>query len=700
MNIPENQQAGDPKTADDSKDSTTTALKSGAARCKRERRKLVDDWSINVDYLRGKPFDQESDSDRIYVNVDNPMARRKVAQIASQLPEARLLAKNPKVAPVLGAFAKRLNQEIRGAKVGATIFEAAKDSVNAAGFGFALCGYEARTESRIVPTADPATLSPDQAAGLEAANQLDPQQAAELFKAYGIATTTVEKVVSSRLYARRCSPSDFLWPLEFERSDFDEAPWLGHSGRMRKAEAKVALKLTDEELDKICGGERSGVDVNLRDSTDMQQSDTNDIVEYDEIFYWRALFDAETKHYDCIWRVVFVDGLDRIPVHGQWDGQKYIEGVGYVGATKLPIRVLTLDYVSDDAIPPSDSAVARPQVNEKMRSRTQMYQQRARSLPMRWHDVNKLDPLTSSNLMRGVIQGSIPVKGDGSRVLGEVARANYPNEDFEIDRITDRDINAQWGMDSNQQGQFATGRRTAREAEVVQANFATQTGFQRARVAAFFCGIAEVMAGLLTLHGEDLPHPPAEQGAQPMDTAQLSQQFDYYVLPDSTVLLDANQRADQLMSYLDMVGKSGYVNPEPIIAEISMLKGVDPSSVMIKPEAKKAEPPSISYRFTGGQDLTNPVVLAMLIHEDKAPSPEELKAAFKLLEAAGIPAVAIQETAGLPPVLAAPPPPASGAPGGQAPPPALPAPGGQPQPPADARPDWTSMPTVSKRGDE
>lgn len=672
---------------------TATALRAGITACKRERRMLVADMTISVDYLRGKPFDAESDADRVYVNVDNPMARRKVAQIASQLPEARLLAKNDKVRPVLGAFAKRLNAEIRKASVGAALFEMAKDAVNAAGFGFTLCGYEARTETRLTSAADPMTLSPDQQSGLEAAGQLEPDQAKELFAAYQIPTTEVQKVVSSRLYARRGSPSDFLWPVEFERSDFDEAPWLGHSGRMHKAEAQVAFTLTPEELEAICSGEGRAVDRNLRgDTAESRRNTEQDFVDYDELFYWRALYDPEEKHYDCIWRVVFIDGLDRV-IEEPWNGQKYVEELGqYVGATKFPIRVLTLDYVSDDAIPPSDSAIARPQVNEKMRSRTQMFQQRERSVPMRWHDVNKLDPLTSSNLMRGVVQGSIPVKGDGSRVIGEVARANYPNEDFEIDRITDHDITNQWGMDSNQMGQFATGRRTAREAEVVQANFATQTGFQRGRVAATFCGIAEVLAGLLTLHGEDLPHPPDDQ----MDVTQLSQQFDYYVLPDSTVLLDANQRASQLEDALDKVGKSGYVNPEPLIAEILMLRGVDPSTVMIKPEPPKQPEPAMSYRFTGGEDLTNPMVLAMLIKTNQAPGPDELKAAFKLLEAAGMPAIAMPAGDGTPPLPAIP----AGAGDPDAPTTPSAPPQAAPPPKADARPDWTAMPTVSKRGDE
>lgn len=51
-------------------------LRSAIAKCKRKRRDLVDAWATNVDHLRGKPFAEESDEDRVYVNTDNVFAKR------------------------------------------------------------------------------------------------------------------------------------------------------------------------------------------------------------------------------------------------------------------------------------------------------------------------------------------------------------------------------------------------------------------------------------------------------------------------------------------------------------------------------------------------------------------------------------------------------------------------------------------------
>lgn len=669
-----------PPTPDQPIDPQT--FRRGIDRCKRKRDDLVDAWATNVDYARGKPWEVESDQDRVYVNADNTMAKRKAAQIASACPEARLRPKRtarPEARAVMGAFGERLNEEIRTANVGASLFEVAKDAINAAGFGAVLVGYKARTRTTPALSVDPKTLAPEQQQYLDQASQQGEEQAQAALQQLGIQVVETPQVMSYEFYCTRLSPSDFLWPVEFERSDFNQAPWVGNSGRMTAAEAQNEFKLTPEQITEILAA-ASQRNSTLRDDDTPESTTHEERVEYDQIFYKRALYDPAETDLRAIWRIVFVAGRTEPVVHGRWEGQRVLEGAGLVGAQCYPIQVLTLDYLSDDALPPSDSAIARPQVHEMIRSRTQMVQQRERNHPVRWHDVNRVDPLTNVNLMNGVWQNSIPVKGDGSRVIGEVARANYPSENYEFERTIKNDLTEAWGMDANQLGMFSRGRRTKGEAQIVQANFATLTGFQRGRVGAFFCRIAEVFAGLISLHVKDLPPIPVAEGQPPIDLSQISGMFDYWILPDATVLLDAGQQGDALMELLDMVGKSGFVNPEPLIEQIILLKGQDPAKIMRKPEPPKEEPPAISYRFAGVQDLLNPVVMGMLIARGQAPTPEQLAAAFKLLSAAGVPlAPGVEPQGGVP-----------GA--GPLPPPEL--------PPADARPEWTAMPTISKRTED
>ena len=65
---------------------------------------------------------------------------------------------------------------------------------------------------------------------------------------------TVPQKVSERYYIHRLSPSDFLWPVEFTGSNFDDADWVGHSGKMNWADAKRIFKLDDADREKNLGG--------------------------------------------------------------------------------------------------------------------------------------------------------------------------------------------------------------------------------------------------------------------------------------------------------------------------------------------------------------------------------------------------------------------------------------------------------------
>lgn len=668
------------ETVDNAKADTDPSklLLKAAEKCKTRRDDLKDDWVINVDYRRGAPFSSDSEDDRVYVNIDASMTRRKVTQLASQVPEARLSTEDDRVRPVLGQFAQRVNKEVRKAGTGDAMFEAACDAVNAAGFGWALVGYEARTVPKDVPAMDPMSLSPEQQEALAAteSGELEPEHAKELLATFGVPMKTIDHPVSSRFYARRGSPTDLLWPLEFERSNFDFAPWMGHSGRMSWGDAMASLGLTEEDKETVCGDQLKNRE-SLRDDKTDESNDEHLVVEYDELFYYRAYFDPAETHYDCIYRIVFVKGKDKPTVHEPWKGQKRTEDGSYVGAMKLPIRVLTLDYVSDDPLPPSDSAIARPQVNELIRSRTQMILQRERALPARWHDINRVDPTISQNLMKGHWQGSIPVKGNGNSIIGEVARASYPPESFEFDRTIKQDIQESWQAGENQMGMMSRGRRSAAEANIAQSNFSTQMGFQRARVGAFFVGIAEIIAGLLVLHGQGLPLPAEAPGQPPMDVSQMAGAFDYSILPDTTMMLDANQRADQIMEFLNMTGKSGFVNPKPLIEEIARLKGIDPAQILIDPKPPEPEEPKIAFSFRGMQDLHDPIVLATLMEGGHAPSPDSIDGALKLLETIN----AKMGFGGVPPPL----------------PPAPEDAGGPPPVVDDSNPGWNTLSQVRKR---
>ena len=602
--------------------SDTSLVKSFKGRIeqsKQKRRDLLEEWQQNVDYRRGKPFETDSDENRVAVNKDWSMTKSKQAQLFSQLPEVRLTPKHPSFAPATPIFAKIVNDTLAKERVGAAMDEVLPDVINAAGIGSVIVSYEATTEKVQVPAIDPSTLLPE-------------QQLALLNGQLKLPMVEVDRIVDQRFPISALEPEDLLIPTEFTGSDFDNAPWLGHSGRMTWAEAKNVFDLSNDDKEQVLGDTRTSFDT-LAD--DMDYMSEEKVVSYDEIFYWGHYYHEDEKYYKAIYHLVFVNGLEKPVINGKWKGQRFDEETGtYIGACRLPIRVLTLTHISGQAIPPSDSAIGRPQVNELIKIRSQMIQQREHSIPMRWMNTDLLDPTIVDRIMNGTWQGLIPVQGDGDRAFGEIAKASYPQDDYRFDQISNRDLHEEWSLGPNQMGNFSSGERSATEAGVIQQNFQTEIGYQRARVADFFVGIAEVLAGLLALYG-DFELQPQKQGAsigqeglqrlQAWDRTKISGEFVYTIRQDSTVRYDVQQRIQHLMSVLNMVGQMPFVNPQPIIQEIVELSGLDPAVVMVQPQPKGPDQPNISFRFSG-EDLANPLAQSILISSGLM-KPQDVEAA-------------------------------------------------------------------------
>jgi hypothetical protein len=295
--------------------------------------------------------------------------------------------------------------------------------------------------------------------------------------------------------------------------------------------------------------------------------------------------------------------------------------------------------------------------------------------------------MIAASLQKGTWSGFIPVFGNGQTAIAEIARSTFPNENWEFDRVTRSDLEDAWQVGANQTGQFNPGQRSASEANIIQQNFSTRVGAERARVAKFFCGIAENMAGLMQMFYDKPNEQPlvGDQGIARIDqvwdrSKVAGYKFVFDITPDSTVLLDASQKVQQLMQFINLTGKSGFVNVEPIIAQIATLSGLDPAEVMTKPNPPAPDEPNISLRLSGSEDLTNPITVALLMKSGQAPNPDEIKAA-KLL---------IQDAMGLPPQPQPPvPPPAAG-----------PAPVAGPPMPQGPNMEWGPMERVTKRVDE
>lgn len=656
------------------------------------KKRFLNDWKRNIDIRMGSPipiFTEGLDLDtdlQSAVNPDWSLTKTKTANLFSQVPTIRGTHENLKFKAAVSPFLKQLNYELgpKRANVAVAMNECLNDVVNASGIAAAIVTYSARFDDVQLPTEDPMLPAPPPVAPpMQMSPDGQPAPPAPVDgQPPAPAMSPVARPVSDLLSVSRISPKDLLWPSEFLGSDFNNGDFIGHRCTIAEAVGIVEFDLTPEQVESASATMQPDGTIDLRANQEKMAQPDLKVLNYSELFYWRYRQDPKEKSFKAIWRIVYVDGIEKPVKHEPWKGQRYDPTARtYVGSCKFPIQVLTLTYITDNPVPPSDSAAGRPQVNDMRRSRSQMFQNRARSIPIRWFDVNRIDQDLQANLMRGIVQGMIPTNGSGERAIGEISRASYPSENIEFDQAAKADLMESWQVGPNQMGTTSS-RTTAGEAELVQQNFSTRIGQERAFVATFLMNIAEVMCGFIALYS-DFPVLSDEerQGmTQAWDMGHILHDLVLNIVPDSTILLEAPQRVKQLMSVLNMTAQSGFINPESIIAEILELNGVDPAIVMVKPQDKK-DPPNISFRFTGKDDLQNPLVVALMMFLGQFPDPSMIEAAKKILDELPAPA---QPPAppGMPP----------GAPGGPEPPP-----NGQ-QPPA--HPGWEQAPKIATRSRE
>ncbi|HSS71621.1 MAG TPA: hypothetical protein VLQ46_13340, partial [Casimicrobiaceae bacterium] len=582
--------------------------------CRKRREKFVTGpWQMNVSMRVQKPYSQAADaeadsqgSDQIAVPADWSRTRSKSASLFSKMPRVSLEALQQKTAAAVPMFEKVVNHFAPRTGIASVMEECEADVVNACGICAAMMKYEATFEMVDVPKQDVSMIPPDQLQGYIDAGLVE--------------MTQVPQVVSERYRAYRISPAQLLWPVEFRGSDWQRARFIGYDGTMPWARAKDEFKLDDADKDEVCSS--SGGDIitrTLAGDLNREQREYDDQVHFAEIFYWAALCDPNEKRFEAIRRRVMVQGKEGAVIDEEYTGQTWdAQSKTFIGCTRLPIEVQTLTYVSDKPIPPSDSEIGRPQVWEQMRSRSQILMQRTRNIPIRTVDVNRVDPVILDLVQRGIWQGMIPTNGPGDRTFSQIASAAYPKEDFSFDAVVNRDLDDAWSMSPNQMGNYNTGERSATEAQNVAGAYASVIGFQRDKIVNMFLGLIDTLMGLLQLNLDQFEAIPivGEDGAKRLeqwDRTKIAGKFVAMARQDASVLQDASARTNQIMKFLNIAGKSGRINIDPILSELAALSGLDPAGVLLPPAQPKQEDPNMSFRVSGLADLLNPLTLAFLI---------------------------------------------------------------------------------------
>lgn len=712
----ENQDDRDSPTM--SKKQIEAYFKSRVESCKREKVSLIPEWKRNVELRIGHVATAYTggvdvfDDIQTEINPDWSLTKTKTSNLYSQVPTVRLSHENKSYRAALPGFGKQLNYEIspKRSNIGAAMEECLNDVVNAAGICLIFTGYAARFVDKLVPALDPQYMAMIPPESLESFEEVEmpedwqptPETIGPMLEGGQLPMKRTPQVVSDKIFTRRMSPVDGIWPADFTGSDFNDADFAGYTGTCSWAEAKLELKLTDEQYSKVISDSVQPSDRTLRSNPERAGLAETKKVRFDDIYYWRYRVDPEEKSFDCIWRIVYVEGLTEPALHEPWKGQQKVAfddkkpeaGHYYIGNTKFPVQFCTLTYITDNPVPPSDSSAGRPQVNDMRRSRRDMFSNRAFSVPIRWFDVNRIDQTIQTMLMKGQWQGMIPTNGDGSRAIGEIARASYPSENLSFDQQAKQDLADSWQISPNQNsGADQSGTATA--ANLTQQNFATRIGQERGRVAQFFLNVCELVAGYMVLYSDFSILSDEERQAmeQAWDNKRITKDLVFKILPDTQVVLDSNARIEKLTNFLNITAKSGFINPKPIITEICELSGIDPADVVVDPQPPPPEPP-FKFSFSGKDDITNVMVLSMVISKGEVPTMEQIEEAKQILIAAGSPAQ--------PPQMPEEQPQGSlpaGQEGGEPPPPGEPPAGPTPIPEggSDAFEDWHTADKIAKR---
>lgn len=632
---------------------------------RRVRTDLVDrSWSTNINFRVMQPFSYGDDdspaNDRVAVPEDWARTRQKTAQLASRVPKIVAKAKRPEFEAPAPTVTAAVNEYLKRTRFGYVLDENLADVINAAGLMACVVGVDTRTEQVEVEVPRPPI-------------GLDPMTGQPIPDPEGPETQKVEQVVYKGFYTKRLSPGALLWPSEFMSSDWTQATWLAYECWEPVADVK---RRYGKKIPESFKGSQGGPTLLSKDiqrfprrqsadgDTENPADDGTRYAKITTVWYKAACYDENAPHPEHLRTIVFVDGVDEPVEEGDSDWQVWVDPqpeqpalgpdgqpqVGpdgqpvmqpavpghYLGLKRFPIVVGTLTYISDFATPPSDSQAARPQVREMIRSRSQMIRQRDHSVPVRWYDVNRLDELVVQRLQNGEWLDMIPVNGPGERVIGEVARASYPRESFQFASVIANDLDRTWSMSNVQLGLPNSSERSATEVQTTANANAVRLDYEKDRVAQYVTEVAEVLFSLMQRFLDDTDYvqvvgPDGVERLEAINAQAISGDFAFDFKADSSDRVDVISRQNSLLKLYNLAANSPSLARQAIEKELIESFGFDPAKFQVQPQQKGPEPPNISYRFSG-EDLLNPMAVAVMLKSGHDIGPDDIKAAAMMIK--------------------------------------------------------------------
>jgi len=272
-----------------------------------------------------------------------------------------------------------------------------------------------------------------------------------------------------------------------------------------------------------------------------------------------------------------------------------------------------------------------------------MMKQRDHSLPLRWYDINLIDGLIADRIRKGKYQDMIPTNGPGDHAIGEVARASYPNQNFEFDKVARQDLDESWSMGPAQMSTPTPGDTTATEVDAMSSSMNTRLDFERGWVLRFFMEVAMAVGQLMQLYCDqedwvEIVGPDGARSLQAWNKDTIQGEYIFEAKPDSQLRMDVNQKRAESLNLYKLLRKDPLINPVGLVSEVLERHGIDPPKSMVGQQPPKPEKHKISYSFKG-EDLVSPLVVALVQKTDTPVTPEDIQKAQQLLQSLAPPPI-------------------------------------------------------------
>ena len=365
------------------------------------------------------------------------------------------------------------------------------------------------------------------------------------------------------------------------------------------------------------GKRRETFDTLSGEKADVGSEAATERVEGVELWYRASFFDQEELHPEKIRCLVLIDGYDEPVKHMDSPYQQMTPDGKLIGMIGYPINPLTLRVVAGSAYPPSDVGISRSVSEELSKGRSQMLQQRDDSRPLRGFDRNSIDPDTAEKIANGTHNGLIPLDGPLQDRVWEIARAQFPRENFTFDQICNRDYEELWAIGPNQRGLSEENTRTATELNIIQGAANVRLDAERSRVLAWFIKGTRKFAALLQMFADETKFVEVvgEQMApqlRPWNRQLIAGEYVFEAKPDSHLRIDAAAERQQHLQLYNLLAKDPNVSRVEILKSLLMKFNLDPTRIVVQElPPPPPEKPKLSISVTP-EEIGLPHVIELL----------------------------------------------------------------------------------------